>query len=182
VHLAADMPYNIGAEYWFPDGSSILFSLSPFSQRGPSRSDGRLSPSPEDRPALTKLPDSEKRIVVGGWSPNGRHVLGQPRDLSALFLFDWFAQQWSELAAVPALWPTWSQNGDYVYYLSPGLPLAIRRLSVRDRRIPEVASLKNLRIVGGMGSSWLGLTPDNQPLVMLDLGFEDIYALDWKAP
>jgi Tol biopolymer transport system component len=107
VHLAANMPYNVAAEYWAPDGSSIVFSLSPFHNAGPPEAMGAyLCHLKTGR--LTKLPDSEKRIVVGGWSPDGRHVLGQPRDLSALLLFYWHTQQWSELAAVPALWPTWS--------------------------------------------------------------------------
>ncbi len=30
VQLEADMPYNIAAEYWSPDGSAIIFSYPLF--------------------------------------------------------------------------------------------------------------------------------------------------------
>lgn len=183
AQLVADMPYNVAvsARCWAPDGSAIVFNLSPFHNVGPPEAMGAYFCHLKTG-RLTKLPDSEKRIVVGGWSPDGHHLLGQPRDLSALLLFDWVARQWSELAAVATRWPTWSGNGDYIYYLSTGSPPAICRLSVRDQHIEEVANLKNLPIAGGMGSSWAGLTPDDEPLVMRDLGFEEIYALDWNAP
>jgi hypothetical protein len=29
---------------------------------------------------------------------------------------------------------------------------------------------------------WIGSTPDGTPLVLLDTGTHDIYALDWDAP
>jgi hypothetical protein len=29
---------------------------------------------------------------------------------------------------------------------------------------------------------WLGLGPDDAPLLLKDTGTQDVYALDWKAP
>jgi hypothetical protein len=29
---------------------------------------------------------------------------------------------------------------------------------------------------------WLGLGPDDSPLVLKDIGTQDIYALDWEEP
>jgi hypothetical protein len=41
--------------------------------------------------------------------------------------------------------------------------------------------LKNFRQAGASGS-WLGLAPDDSPLLLRDTGTEEIYALDWEAP
>jgi hypothetical protein len=35
-----------------------------------------------------------------------------------------------------------------------------------------------LLILGG----WTGLTPDDSPLLLRNVGSEEIYALDWEAP
>ena len=46
---------------------------------------------------------------------------------------------------------------------------------------PEpVADLKNFR-QAGFWSSWLGMAPDDSPLLLRDTGTQDIYALDWQA-
>ena len=45
-----------------------------------------------------------------------------------------------------------------------------------------MADLKDLRLVQTHLGSWFGLAPDDSPLVLRDIGIQDIYALDWKAP
>jgi hypothetical protein len=42
-------------------------------------------------------------------------------------------------------------------------------------------SLKEVRRGFGTLGPWLGLSPDDSPLAMRDLGNEEIYALDWQA-
>jgi hypothetical protein len=34
----------------------------------------------------------------------------------------------------------------------------------------------------GQYGSWLGLAPDNSPLLLRYIGTQDIYALDWEEP
>ena len=45
----------------------------------------------------------------------------------------------------------------------------------------HVADLKNLSMTGYY-TIWLGLAPDDSPLLLRDTGSQDIYALDWEKP
>jgi hypothetical protein len=54
------------------------------------------------------------------------------------------------------------------------------RIRIRDRKIEEVADLKNFRQTG-YWSVWLGMAPDDSPLLLRDTGTQDVYALDWQA-
>jgi len=56
-------------------------------------------------------------------------------------------------------------------------------LSVRisDRKVELVADLKDLPTTGLWGLS-LALTPDDSPLLLRNLGGQDVYSLDWEAP
>jgi hypothetical protein len=55
-------------------------------------------------------------------------------------------------------------------------------VNVADGRSAIVASLKGVDQAQGLFSTWLGALPDGSPLVTLDIGTHDIYALDWEAP
>jgi hypothetical protein len=50
-----------------------------------------------------------------------------------------------------------------------------------DRRVEKVASLKGFPGAGTYGV-WVGLAPDDSPLVLRDTGTQEIYTLDWEAP
>jgi hypothetical protein len=41
--------------------------------------------------------------------------------------------------------------------------------------------MKDLPITGYYGL-WLGLAPDDSPMVLRDTRSQDMYALDWEAP
>jgi hypothetical protein len=47
--------------------------------------------------------------------------------------------------------------------------------------VEQVVDLNNFRMAGYFGP-WLGLAPDDSPLLLRDTGSQEIYALDWEAP
>jgi len=53
-------------------------------------------------------------------------------------------------------------------------------MSIRDRKVELVVDLKDFR-QAGYWSVWLGMAPDDSPLLLRDTGTQDIYALDWQA-
>jgi hypothetical protein len=57
----------------------------------------------------------------------------------------------------------------------------LTRVRIRDRKLERVADLKNFRRTGYWGG-WMGLAPDDSPLLLRDIGTQEIYALDWQAP
>jgi hypothetical protein len=54
------------------------------------------------------------------------------------------------------------------------------RVRIRDHKVERVADLKNFR-QAGFYNVWLGLAPDYSPLLLRDIGTQEIYALDWQA-
>ena len=63
-----------------------------------------------------------------------------------------------------------------------GGPAARDRVRVlADHKLEQVARLKDFRQPTGWGS-WVGVAPDDSPLLLRDTGTQDIYSLDWEAP
>jgi hypothetical protein len=75
----------------------------------------------------------------------------------------------------------WSANGQYVYYLRRGREPSVFRVRIADRKIEEIASLKDVRQTGFRSAVWVGLAPDDSPLLLRDVGTQEIYALDLQA-
>jgi hypothetical protein len=55
------------------------------------------------------------------------------------------------------------------------------RVSIDSRKVEEVLDMKTIRNTGWGGGLWVGLTPDDAPLLLRDTGTQEIYALDWNA-
>jgi Tol biopolymer transport system component len=159
---------------WSPDGTRIVFS-------GP-----QSDPNPTIRildvksRQISLLPGS-KGLYSPRWSPNGRYVVALPVDSHSLMLFDFAAQRWQEIAKVSAGFPIWSKTGDFVYFLHWENPSSVMRVRISDRKVERMVDLKDFRETGHFGI-WLGMAPDDSPLLLRDTGTQEIYALDWQAP
>ena len=129
---------------------------------------------------VSALPGS-RGLFSPRWSPDGRYIVALPEDSLSLMLFDFQTQKWSQLAKGTAAFPNWSKDGQSVYFLRWLDDPAVLRVRITDRKVEQVADLKNLPTVGNIGP-WLGLDPDDNPLVLKDIGVQDIYALDWEEP
>jgi len=97
-------------------------------------------------------------------------------------LFDFSTQQWAELAKSDVGWLNWPRDGRYVYFKRLGSEAAVMRVRVDDHTVEEVAGLKNIKNIGTAGGLWIGLAPDDSPLMLRDIGTEEIYALGWEEP
>jgi Tol biopolymer transport system component len=130
---------------------------------------------------VSTLPGS-RGLFSPHWSYDGQFLAATPINSSGLLLFDFKAGKWSVLLKGRGIaYPNWSRDGRYVYYLhGPDNP-GVSRLRVSDREVEHIADLKDVPITGYYGF-WLGLAPDDSPLVLRDTGSQDIYALDWTAP
>ena len=67
---------------------------------------------------------------------------------------------------------------DCVYVLKRGNEPAIERIRVSDGKTEIGASLAGVKQTGFRNAVWTGLTPDNDPLILSDVGTEELYSLD----
>jgi len=164
---------------WSPDGNSLLFGRYP-DDEPPGVGPMDLEIVDLQTHAISKVPGSEK-LWSPRWSPDGRRILALG---DWLLLFEWKTQKWTELAKIGGAGPEWSREGDYIYFVgipAPGQPGGVFRVRISDRKLEQVVSLKDFRQAPGWGG-WVGLAPDDSPLLLRDAGTQDIHALDWEAP
>ena len=116
-------------------------------------------------------------------SPDDRYLAATKVDGRKLMIFDTDSQKWAEVAQVSVSAITWSRDSNYVYFdTQPSAEPAIYRLRVSDHKLETVASLKNLRRKVLPSGTWMGLTPEGDPLLMRDTGTPEVYALDFEEP
>jgi serine/threonine protein kinase/Tol biopolymer transport system component len=171
------IPEDSAEEYdptWSPDGTRIAFGGPP------AEVTGTIRILDINTHQILTLPDS-KGLFSPRWSPDGRYLIAMPLDSRSLSLFDFATQKWEQIAKLSMGFPNWSKNGDYVYFLHEENQPSVMRVRIRDRKVERIADLKNFRQTG-YWNVWLGLAPDDSPLLLRDAGTQEIYALDWQAP
>jgi len=158
---------------WSPDGTRIAFGS------GSTDPNSTILILDVRTNQVSTLPAS-KGLFSPRWSPDGRYLVALPFASHSLMLFDFATQKWEEITKLSLGFPNWSKDGDYVYFLHAESQPSVMRIRIRDRRLERVADLKNFRQTG-YWSFWLGLAPDDSPLLLRDIGTKEIYALDWQA-
>jgi eukaryotic-like serine/threonine-protein kinase len=162
---------------WTPDGNSLLL-VGAF--EGPEKSSIRFLDLKTMK--MTPLPDSQGRVGAA-LSPDGRYVAATTVDGQKLLLFEVATQKWSELAKASVNAIQWSQDSKTVFFdTQSSAEPAIYRVSMSDRKLETVASTKSLRRVILPFQAWMGLTPDDSPILMRDTGTQEVYALDFEEP
>ncbi len=168
----------LGDPGWSADGTTLVFS-------------DRWSPEAEKKGSFSiQFMDLKTRKVttLAGsegfysprWSPDGRYIAALHAGPETLMLFDFSTQKWVQLAQMVVGFPSWSSDSKYIYFDSQGEDRAFNRLRISDHKLERLVSLKNLRLTGSLG--WTGLAQDDSPVVLRDVGTQEIYALDWNAP
>jgi Tol biopolymer transport system component len=167
---------------WSPDGKSLSFGRL-LASEAPGAGTLDVEIVDLQTHAVSKVPGSEE-LWDPRWSPDGRHIFAKSRAGDRLMLFDVRTRKWTELAKILVDWPEWSRQGDYVYFVGAtreGPANGIFRLRISDHKLEQVASLPDFRKPPPPGN-WVGLAPDDSPLLLRDAGTQEIYALDWEAP
>ena len=123
-------------------------------------------------------------MVLPITSPDGRFLAFGAADGKKLKLYDFSTQAWREFAPQFGVGFTeWSADSHYVYFdTALSADPAIDRLRIADQKLEKIVSLKDFRRVTWGHLPWLGLTPKGEPLVMRDIGSQEVYALDFQEP
>jgi hypothetical protein len=82
-----------------------------------------------------------------------------------------------ELTTLGGGYPTWSRDGSGVYFIAIGDPSRqVYRVSIADGTIEKIVALSSVERGSFFMSDWMGLTPEDAPLALLNLRAEDIYS------
>jgi serine/threonine protein kinase/Tol biopolymer transport system component len=167
---------NVAAVNWSPDGNSILFSntINP----------GASTMHSVDLKTMTttSIPSLEN-VVSPILSPDGRSLAATTVLGDTLLLFDVATRKWSDLAKTPVGDLLWSYDSKFIYFDNGYSPQpAAFRIRLADRRVDQIANLQDFRRVVTPWSTWLGVTPEGDVLLMHDTGSQEVYALDLDIP
>jgi Tol biopolymer transport system component/DNA-binding winged helix-turn-helix (wHTH) protein len=173
-----------GIASWSPDGTKIVFGDVPATFGGDKRKH-QIRIFDLTTGELTALPGSDG-LWTARWSPDGQYISAltitlEPSNRQKLMLYDLNTRTWRETQADHVDNPTWSHDGEYIYFdREDGETYrGIFRVKVSDGKMEQVANFSNLQRIAPW---WSGLTPDDSPLILRDTGIQEIYALEVEWP
>jgi Tol biopolymer transport system component len=157
---------------WSADGASLAFG-GPWGVPVAERSIHVVDVNTKH---ISELPGSEG-MWSPRWSPDGRFLAGlRGTRESTLVLYDPGTRKQTEVSSLSAGAPTWSWDGEYLFFASD---MWVWRVRMRDRKMERVA---DLRSVHAAGWGWFATAPNNSFLTAREAGTEGIFAFDWEAP
>lgn len=123
---------------------------------------------------LRDVPGSEG-LWTSRWSPDGRSLAALTiRDLQ-LRILDVRSGRWRAFAVSGLDDLNWSRDGRYLFSTTIGSVRFMRRVRVADGRVDDIA---NLDVASTPASWWAGLSADDSPIMLRNIGALEVYALE----
>ncbi|MFZ2000152.1 MAG: protein kinase [Candidatus Sulfotelmatobacter sp.] len=172
---------NQGDPTWLPRGDGIVFAGMPWLEYG-NTAGPNIHIADLKTSQISDVPDSEKLFSPRS-SQDGRHVAALSADSTKLMLYDIEKNSWSQLAVSRFGFENWSHDGKYVYAEDYSDKTDdIVRVNVADGKMERLLSLKEIPRGFDPWEFWVGLAPDDSPLLMRDKSTQEIYSLDVRFP
>jgi len=172
---------NQGDPSWAANGESIMFAGMPWLEYG-TATGPNIHVVDLKTAQVSDVPGSEN-LFSPRCSQDGRYAAALSADSTKLMLYDFAKKSWSQLAEARFGFENWSHDGKYLYaedYSDNKDDMV--RVSVPDGKMERLLSLKEVPRGFDPWEFWVGLAPDDSPLLMRDRSTQEIYSLDVRFP
>jgi eukaryotic-like serine/threonine-protein kinase len=173
--------HNQGDPTWMPTGDAIVFAGIPWLEYG-SATGANIHMVDLKTSQVSDVPGSEN-LFSPRCSPEGRYVAALSEDSTKLMLYDVEKKTWAPLAVSRFGFENWSRDGKYIYAEDYSDETDdVVRVSVTDGKMERLVNLKEIPRGFDPWEFWVGLAPDDSPLLMRDRSTQEIYSLDVRFP
>ena len=173
--------HNQGDPTWTAKGDAIVFAGIPWLDYG-TASGPNIHIADLKTSQISDIPGSEN-LFSPRCSLDGRHVAALSADSTKLMLYDMEKKSWSQLAVSRFGFENWSHDGKHLYaedYSDKADDLV--RVGVATGKMERLLSLTEIPRGFDPWEFWVGLAPDDSPLLMRDRSTQEIYSLDARFP
>jgi DNA-binding winged helix-turn-helix (wHTH) protein/Tol biopolymer transport system component len=163
-----------GVPTWSPDGKYLTFGRLRYQ---PDKID--ISILDLQTGQIKTVPES-KGLWSPRWSLHGRYLLALSAnalsfDSKGLLVFDFQTNRWKKLLDGAIEEPVWSHDDQHIYFVGgTANDRVLYRIRVSNGKLERIMDLAGFPYLG----TWLGLAPDDSPLMLRDVRQTEIYALD----
>jgi serine/threonine protein kinase/Tol biopolymer transport system component len=168
---------NVQDPTWTLDGKAIVFA------KFNSADFGEIYSMDLKTRKVSSIPGSNG-LYSPRVSPNGRYICALTINQEKLMLFDTNTKHWSILVEGDGVgYNEWSHDGKYIYMREKsGGTGELVRVRTKDNELEHLLNLKEFPQLPGPLGLWIGLSPDDAPLLMRDRSLQEIYALELQFP
>jgi Tol biopolymer transport system component/DNA-binding winged helix-turn-helix (wHTH) protein len=164
----------IGDPTFSPDGKSLAFAGLPVLMGGDTSNHSPIRVLDLSTMRIEDLPDSAN-MFSPRWSPDGRYIAALTLDQQKLMLYDIATRSWKVVAKISASDPLWAPDGKSLYFYAsdsksrPIYQIGIPNLEVRQIYRPDC---------GHHNCILSGISPDNRPLIRVEMTRSNIFSID----
>lgn len=180
IGINGGIPQKVSDSGWFaswsPDGNYLFYQGGRYPW--PSQIiDVRAGQNSADLPP--------KGYFGGGFWLSQDILVGRNEKYTNFVTFNLKTQQLNDLSPSPLSdiqnWMI-SPDAKYLYFTTGGAEPKIMRLRVADHQLETITSLKDLHRAASGGFTQINVAPDGSPILTLDTGYQEIYALNIRWP
>jgi DNA-binding winged helix-turn-helix (wHTH) protein/Tol biopolymer transport system component len=165
---------GIGDPTYSPDGKSLAFGGLPILMGGDNGNHPPIRVLDLGTKRIEELPESAN-MFSPRWSPDGRYIAALTLDQQKLMLYEIATRTWKVVAKVSASDPLWGPDGKSLYFYAsvsesrPIYQIGIPSLEVRQIYRPDC---------GHHNCILSGISPDNRPLIRVEMRRSNIFSID----